>query len=354
MFTRLCSLTLLLCLALLGQTATFADRLYLVRGDTLSVSTPGAKESRKLTTIPNLKANASPLLFAATPDGHRMVWGVLAKGADPNTNTEGDNLVARPLTVTLCDQTGSRQKRLFTSNALKDRQGRIVSEVGAVLSGGEVTQLSDWVPRSLTWSADARTLYLSCTPAREGADDGEGATFGIDAISGAAIVDSNGRLKVITGLTAVDARPGWLVGVRTAPSTNGNKPYRFLYLSNLSLAEKKALPTKTLKNGEVPDYENALTPALSPGTDQVVFTASVGGLWWMDVVTEKLQRLVQGEIHTPRWRTDGKTVFFLAPRPTVGNKVAYDLFELVVLRGVPQGAPRLAAENVDAYAIVED
>jgi hypothetical protein len=332
----------------------FADRLYLVRGDTLSVSVPSsapnstasARESRKLTTIP--KATTSGILFAATTDGHRMVWGVQAKKEDTNTNAEGDSLTARPLTVTLCDQTGSRQKRLFVTDAMKDRQGRVITEVGAVLAGGEVTPLSDWVPKSLSWSADSRTIYLSCSPVS--GDEGNGATFAVDAISGTAIVDSNGRLKVITGLTSVDTRPGWLVGVRSLQKA-GEKSYCSLYLSDLARGEKKALPSK---NSGVPEYENATSPALSPNVDQIVFTASSGGLWWVDATTEKIQRLVRGEVRSPRWRSDGKTVFFLAPRPTVGNKPTYDLFELVVVKGTPQGAPRLAAENVDAYALVED
>jgi hypothetical protein len=333
-------------LALILAPSAFADRLYLLRGDTLSVSTPsnklGARESRKLTTIPK----ASGTLFAATPDGHRMVWGVLA-----SPSTEGDNLLTRPLTVTLSDQTGLRQKRLFTTDALKDRQGRIISEVGGVLAGGEVTRLSDWAPKSLTWSADSRTLYFSCVLAG-GGDEGNGATFAVDAVSGAAIVDSNGRLKVITGLSAVDTRPGWLVGVRSLQKAGaGEKSYCSLYLSDLAKGEKKALPSKS---SGVPEYENASSPTLSPNADQIVFTASSGGLWWVDVATEKLQRLIRGEVRSPKWRADGKTIFFLAPRPTVGNKPTYDLFELVLVKGVPQGAPRLAAENVDAYALVED
>jgi hypothetical protein len=341
--TRHMRFRFLLCLiALIGGASAFADRLYILRGDTLSVNTPGAREGRKLATLPK----ASGTLFAATPDGHRMVWGVLA-----SPSAEGDNLLTRPLTVTLSDQTGMRQKRLFVTNALKDRQGRIISEVGGVLAGGEVTRLSDWVAKSLTWSADSRTLYLSCVLAGEG-DEGNGATFAIDAVSGAAIVDSNGRLKVITGLSAIDTRPGWLVGVRSLQKAGaGEKTYCSLYLSDLAKGEKKALPSK---NSGVPEYENAASPTLSPNADQIVFTASSGGLWWVDVATEKLQRLIRGEVRSPRWRADGKTVFFLAPRPTVGNKPTYDLFELVLVKGTPQGAPRLAAENVDAYALVEN
>ena len=121
--------------------------------------------------------------WAVSPDGRRILWMVRAETAKNASGADGDpythqGLAGRPATVFLSDMLGRHQKILLTTADLRDRQGKTIKKLGVP----DVPDFDDWVPASVGWSADGRTVYVGCTK-RLGQRN---ATFAADAVSGAA------------------------------------------------------------------------------------------------------------------------------------------------------------------------
>jgi hypothetical protein len=315
------SLVLLLGLA----TTALADRFFVERRGTLYVATAQSKEVRKVVAV----AKPTTILWAVLRDGHRVVYGTRMG--------EGAGMMSAPLVVMLSDITGSRQKTLFQSDRLKDRQGNPISEVAPLTAEASATTLAEWEPTTLAWGADGRTLYISC---RQVSDPTQGATLAVDGVTGAAFVDAKGRWKVVAPFVQVDTRPKVLAGIGKEGIGVVNVAEGVTQFFNAA--------------GATPAYEMPLALALSPDAQTITFTGTGGGLWGSDVKGTSPKRWLSGEVKNPRWRTDGKAVFFLAPRPTVGDTPTYDLFELALKAGVPQGTPRLLVENVEWFDVATD
>lgn len=319
-------LALVLLVSVLGDAR--AERFLFQRGTALYLGGRDGKETRKLLDI-----GAGPgRLWSVSPDGRRIAWLKPLAGGD-----EG-SLEVRPIAVFLADITGRRQKRLFSTDTLLDRQGRKIATVGSV-NGSGVSTLADWAPVSLSWSADGRTLYLGCT--RVGATGVM--TVTVDGQAGTAIVDADGNWKCLAPITQPDARSTYLAGVSLGKESTSAP----VMLCNLALGNTWTMVPPT---GETPPYVAALWPALSPDGKSVAFTSVPRGLWLAEAQGTKVRRLVNGEVHRPRFSDDGKTLFFLAPRPTTADRQAYDLYELI-----PGSAtPRVVLSDVDWFDVVPD
>ncbi|MBB6049622.1 PD40 domain-containing protein [Armatimonas rosea] len=317
-------------LALVLTGAAHAERFIFQRGGALYSASRDGKESRKVLEL----GGATGTLWAASPDGRRIVWTKTS-----STETEG-NLATRPVTVFLSDITGRRQKKLFSTDSLKDRQGRGITEIGASVAGGEATTLNDWSLVSLSWSADGRTLYLGCT--RVGAAPGV-TTLSVDAQAGTALVDADGRWKSLAAVTQPDARSTYLAAVSLGREA-GSAP---LVVCNLAVGTAWT-PVPPL--GGTPVYGAALWPALSPDGKKVVFASLPRGLWLAEGPGLQTRRLVSGEVARPRFSEDNKTVLFLSPRPTTADKTAYDLYELPV----GSTTPKVVLSDVDWFDLVAD
>lgn len=320
----------LLALGLMAFTVSgvHAERFLFQRGTSLYLGERDGKETRKLLDI----GSGSGRLWSVSPDGRRVVWLKPLSGGD-----EG-SLEARPIAVFLTDITGRRQKRLFSTDALLDRQGRKITVISPIGAETTTTTLADWAPVSLSWSADGRTLYLGCT--RVG---GSGVmTVTVDGQAGTAIVDADGNWKCLAAITQPDARSTYLAGVSVGRDSTAP-----LLLCNLALGNAW---TPVPPTGGTPPYVAALWPALSPDGKSVAFTSVPRGLWLAEAQGTKLKRLVSGEVLRPRFAEDGKTLFFLAPRPTTTERQAYDLYELT-----PGSAtPRVVLSDVDWFDVVPD
>jgi hypothetical protein len=338
----------LLALAALTPAAR-AQRLIFQQGDTLFVANDDGKEARRLFII-GLRPD---VLWAASPDGRRVAWMTRA-------GSKGDgsakSLSARPVVVRISDTlTGQHQKRLFATDALKDRQGRRVTTLGTEPAGS----FDAWQPVSLSWSADSRTLYLSCTSL---VNDRARATFAVDAAAGTALIDAEGHWKPIAPITDVEARGGLLVGIGAdtyAPEGKGAEiEYHPLVAVNLIEGTRYPLydPPKGL--AALPDYAFATgSPALAPENRAIAFIGNEKGVWLTDKFGKAFRRLVEGAVFRPCWSPDGKLLYVLLPRPLTGDRTIYDLYTIVPPADAEDAlppAPTLILQNIDWFDVVPD
>jgi hypothetical protein len=191
----------MLCAAVLCALAPAAraERLVFQRGDALYLANRSGGEVRRLFAIGKPTDGG----WAPSPDGRRVAWYAPVKENRP----PGASLQDRPVVVWVADLSGQRRKRLFATDALRDLQRRRVTQLSV---GGAPGAFKDWALDSLTWSADGKSLYLSCTLLNP---TGGRATFVADAATGAVVVDAQGRWKSIAAVTQADARGPLLVGV---------------------------------------------------------------------------------------------------------------------------------------------
>jgi hypothetical protein len=328
----------LLCLALLlAATAARAERIVFQRGPSLLIANPDGSDTHELLSI----GAGNPVLWAVSPDGRRLAW-LKQSGETPT------GLSAQPATAFLADITGRRSKKLFVTNALRDRRGNAVTAIG---SGDGPTPFSVWTPISLAFSADGRTLYLSCAHTEP---SGTLTTVAVDAATGYALVDGAGRWKEIAAVGQIDAHGPLIAAVsagRASSVAEADAGYAPLTIVNLGDATTETVPSTASLAGGKPPYESALTPAISPDGKAIAFAAATGGIWLTDVAGKNLRRLVTSDAARPRWSADGKTLFFLFPRPSINDRPAYDLY--TVTPGAA-AAPQLRLQNVDWFDIVAD
>ncbi len=294
----------------------FADRLIFSRGEGLFLSELNGIAPRQLSGI-----SVGEARWAVSRDGRRVVWLKTQKGA-----TEA--ALTKPVAVFLGDTAGRRQKKLTSTDSLKDRSGQKITLVGPTREGGGVTLLKEWSVASVSFSSDGRTLYIGLSHV-----EGESAvaTVAVDAFTGSAVVDADGNWKVLAPIAQADARDSLLAGAGTATASALSGPdaiYLPLTLVNFEDESVSPLPPTTSLGGKRPPYGLALWPALSPDKKRIAFGALPAGLWLSDAAGKFVKRLTPTEAARPRFSTDGKTLFFLAPRPTTTDRQSFDLFRL--------------------------
>ena len=255
---------------------------------------------------------------------------------------------------------GRHQKTLLQSGAIHDRLGRPVAAWGG--GEGADTGAGEWEPVSISWSADGRTIYLSC--ASVGGGRAAKATFGADSASGAALVDADGRWKNIAPVTFLDSRGGLLAGsgaARFAPPGGGDPiPYAPIVVINLAEGGTRTPLFAAGATPDLPAYAFAAWVALSPDNGRVAFTVAGSGLWLTDRRRPSYRLLVEGAVIRPRWASDGNRLRFLLARPRTASPdspaptPAYDLYEITVPDIAGGDAPplRLLLQNVDAFDLV--
>jgi hypothetical protein len=313
-----------------AATAAHAERFLIQRGPAIYLASKEG-DARRLIEI----GTTSGTLWTASPDGHRVYWLKASSVASP----EDGNLATRPVIISVIDITGRRQKKLLASDALKDRLGRVVTQLAPTKSEGAPTKLSDWQPISLSLSADGRTLYLGCV--RIGA--AEVTTVGIDALSGAALVDADGNWKCIAAAAQTDARAGQLAGIGVSEEV-GIAP---LLLVDLS---QGGLSSRVPPGGGKTEYSAALWPALSPTGSSIAFTSLPRGLWLAEQNGASVRRLIASDATRARWSDDNKTIYFLAPRPVATDKLSYDLYAISAI----SKNPKILLQNVDWFDVIPD
>ena len=250
-----------------------AQRIVFQRGDTLYAADKAGKNPRRLFGVP-VGAGA---LWAAAPDGRGLAT-LMRQGTGPGAGMDVSGLGVRAATVFVSDFDGRRKKRLFTTDNLRDRQGRMVTETA--IGGPSSVLTAEWEPVSLSWSADSKTLYLSCERIHE--PKGK-ATFAVDALSGTAVIDAEGHWKSLAPMTDVEGRGGLLIGsgwATFAPAGGGETPYEPLTAVNLFDQKRGALFTASAGT-EAPPYASVHAPALGPGNRIIAF-ANDNGLWTTD------------------------------------------------------------------------
>ena len=358
MMTNPCSrrLAVFACaLALLGGAAR-AERLLFQRGDALYAAGMDGANARRLFVV-GRGTEQEDAVWAPSPDGRRVAWlERLPSGAADPARAAG--LSARPVAVYVGDLSGRRRKRLLATNDLRDRQGRKVTRLfvgNEIPTENGVSSLADWALDSLAWSADGRSLYLSCTflPSAGGR-----ATFVADAQTGAVVVDAQGHWKNIAPMTQVDARASLLVGVGLARTTdeattaNAQNRYAPLLVTNLAEGKTVSLLPPTFSSARRLPYATALSPALSPDTRAVAFTALGQGLYLVDSQAGKsYRRLTTGAgDDNARWSPDGKRILYLSASLDGAADDLYDL-EIPV---VGTGRGRLVLANVRRFFVVPD
>jgi len=354
------ALLLALLAAVAAGSAARAERLLFQRGDALYAAGADGKNARRLFAPGKAEEGIG---WAPSPDGRRLAWFAplpLALDAPAPDTGASAGLAARPVAVYLSDLGGQRRKRLLATNNLRDRQGR---KVTTLFVGNEVptengaSSLADWALDTLAWSADGRSLYLSCTflPTVGGR-----ATFVVDAATGACVVDGQGRWKNIAGMTQVDARGPLLVGVgleRTSDEgvvPNAESKFAPLTVTNLAEGKTVSLLPATFSSKRRPPYATALAPALSPDARRIVFAALGQGLYLVDTQGKAYRRLTTSPgDDQPRWSLDGKRILFLSAPTDAASPSAADLCEIDVR---PSGTPprRLVLANVDRFFVVPD
>ena len=389
--------------------ASPAQQLLFLRGGTLyQAASAGQSPGHREFTLGSGgdRSESVCLTWAAASDGRRVIWmtrggnGSTGSGATDVAATDagsGTGLRARPAILYVSDLSGRHRKKLLETNALRDRLGRPVGALGIDDATGS---LDDWEPVSVSWSSDCRTVYVSCL-----ALTGEGgkATFAADAASGAVVVDGQDRWRSIAPATAINARGRLLVGSGfahfssaaaagmaaatpaasiTAPTggNNASAPtpgagptptvptalpaalrYGPLLLVNLAEGTRTPLyaaPASTAP-ADLPAYAFATDPALSPDGSRIAFATVDRGLWVVDWKTRTYHQLVEGAIRTPHWTADGKSLYFLLPRPgTAGKTETTDLYAVDVPTIFPDAdadAPvRLVLQNLDGFHLVRE
>lgn len=367
--------------------SAFAQRLLFQRGTVLYAAEIDGSDPRGLFPL----GEAPGALLAASPDGRRVVWMVRSAPAEPATTPPAPvsspaagaataaaapaDLESRPAMVFLSDMTGRHQKRLFSTDALRDRRGHKVTVVGADLPGdpdvrSSARQLSQWEPVSLSWSADARTLYLSCRLLSQTV--AAKATFAVDAASGAALVDADGRWKSVAPVTDVDARGVILVGAGTAEAAGpaagaATRRYTPLMLINQAEGTRTTLYSPSASGGAgtgaavataetLPDYAFALDPALSGNDNRyIAFTSANKGLWILDRTTSTYRQLLDRNVTHPRWTLSANGLYFLEPRPLADGKTTYDLYSATFAPRTGELAiPQVVLQGVDWFDIVPE
>lgn len=354
--------------ALVGSTGTaFAEQLIFQRGITLYAAEMDGTEARPLFDLASASAvptePAETTVWTAAPDGRRVIWmhrGDLTPTADPNAVSLRD----RPAQVFISDQTGRHQKLLFSTVALHDRQNKKVTSIGINLPGTpeeiSVRKFESWEPVSLAWSADSRTLYLSCVCLLPTLS--LKTTVAVDAATGAALVDADGRWKTVAPMTDVDASGVLIVGTGTAQNPKGtaNAPatrYAPLYLINLAAGTRAPLYDAS-KNAPqpLPDYARVRTPALSGNDNRyIAFASESKGLWILDRTTQEYRPLLERNVTHPRWAAEATSLLFLEARPSQSGKSRYDLYAADFVPSTGQlGLPRPLLQGVDWFAVVPD
>ena len=322
-----------------------AQRFVYQRGDTLYTADKTGKSPRRLLSI----GIAPGTLWAAAPDGRRIAY--LVRQGTGTLN----GLAASAATVYLSDFDGRRRKRLFSTDALHDRQGRLVAEVAAPPAPGP---LADWEPLSLSWSGDSRTLYIACERISEPKFR---AAFAVDALSGFAVIDGDGRWKSIAPMTEVESRGGLLVGSGLAgftPSGGSETIYTPLTTVNLFDQTRGALYAAPTGLAALPEYANAHAPALGPGNRIIAF-ANDKGLWTTDKFGKAYRRLLEGVVRRPRFEpnlTEAMGIYCLLPRPNAGDKAIYDLYRVELPEGPdsPTPPPTLILQGVDWFDLTPE
>ncbi len=338
----LCTLGLLFAVA---ASPARAERIVFQRGDALFVAGADGKETRRLFAI----GDPFEVVWAPSPDGRRLAWYTAAKpgsAADP----AAPGLGARPIAVWISDLSGQRRKLLLTTDTLRDRRGRRVTELA--VEGAK--SLDEWSPASLAWDPGGKSLYLSCTylgAARERA------TFVADAATGTAVVDARGRWKSIAPVTEVDVRWPLLVGVglERTPGRPGPPDALFpLFVTNLAEGETRSLLPATLPGADRPPYALAASPALSRDGKSIAFAAIGDGLWQTDVRGRDYRRLTDNRADdAPRWSEDGKRLLFLSVAPP-GPGVTTDLYGMPLPAAPSAGKRRLVLKDVSRFFVVPD
>ncbi|MES2463275.1 MAG: hypothetical protein V4671_22100 [Armatimonadota bacterium] len=350
-----------------SATAAFAEQLLFQRGATLYAAEMDGTEARPLFDLgPVSGASASAdgdAIWSAAPDGRRVAWmnrGAAIVGADPTAV----NLRDRPAQIFLSDLTGRHQKPLFSTATLHDRQNKKVTSVGINLLGAPeeipVRKFESWEPVSLAWSADSRTLYVSCscllpTLALK-------ATFAVDAATGIALVDADGRWKSVAPMTDVHASGVLIVGSGAAQNQAGTVDapaarYSPLYLTNLAAGTRSPLfDAATQNTTPLPDYALTRTPALSGNDNRYIAFASVNrGLWILDRTTQQYRPLLERSVLRPRWAAEATGLYFLEARPVQAGKTTYDLYAADFVPSTGQlGLPRPLLQSVDWFDVVPD
>jgi hypothetical protein len=294
-----------------------------------------------------------------------MERGDPISGADP----DAVNLRDRPARVFVSDLTGRHQKPLFSTATLHDRQNNKITSAGVNLVGApeeiSVRKFESWEPISLAWSADSRTLYLSCscllsTLALK-------ATFAVDAATGAALVDAEGRWKTVAPMTDVNASGVLIVGSGAAQARRGaaDAPaVRFapLYLINLAagtrtpLFDAATVDATTQEAAALPDYAFTRAPALSGNDNRyIAFASENKGLWIYDRTSQQYRPLLDRNVTRPRWSATANRLYFLEVRPGQAARTSYDLYAGDFVPSTGQlGLPQPLLQGIDWFDVVPD
>lgn len=378
-FVRLLpGITLLIAALAVFLNPAAAQRLVFSRDGVLYASGEDGESLRRLFAL----GSGPDILWAVSPDGRRLAWltRTTAKTAAVAA-TPATGLAGRPAVVEVADlfSQGRRRKRLFsTDGGLRDRQGQPVTQLGVPPgTSGIGSGMEEWEPVSLAWSADGRTVYLSCAhlapaPTAESAPAPGAAssaslplptargTYGVDGATGAALVDAEGRWKLIAPVSHIEARGGLLVGAGVGRATlaSGENIYAPLVVVNLAEGTRAPLYAAGQTPGSsLPHYAYALSPALAPENRSIAFVSVSQGLWTVDKFGKNYRRLVEGAVQRPRWSLDGKRLLFLLPRPlAAGAKLIYDLYQIDTPKDATTipGPPRLILQSVDWFDITPD
>lgn len=360
-YTRYTFLLTALLSAVIGYASpAFAEQLLFQRGVTLYAADMDGTEARPLFDLATTGEVSAGTIWSAAPDGRRVVWmrrGDLTPGAAP----EAVNLRDRPAQLFLSDLTGRHQKSLFATSTLHDRQNKRVTSVGINLLGTPeeipVRKFESWEPVSLAWSADSRTVYVSCncllpTLALK-------ATFAVDAATGAALVDADGRWKTVAPMTDVNASGVLIVGVGAGQRETPTPATRYapLYLINLAAGTRAPLfDAATQDATTLPDYAFARTPALSGNDNRYIAFASANkGLWLLDRTTQQYRPLLERNVTRPRWAAEATSLYFMEARPAQAGKTSYDLYAADFVPSTGQlGLPRPLLQGIESFDVVPD
>ncbi len=333
----------------LGASSARAQRLVFQTGDGLYSASADGRDPRRLIGF----GATLPVAWAISPDGRRIVYANFAPQAARAEPANGSGLLSRPLAFRLTDIVGRRMKPLGRTDGLRDRQGKRITTAGILpadlppLLGADPfparASLDSYQLRGLAFSADSRTLYVSCVYSSPGfGESGEPvslpATFALDAATGAPVVDAQGRWKSLAPAAPLEARGGLLVGVGVG-LVPGDAPYAPLVAVNLGEGTRQSLftPSKSTPDDSTsppsrPAYADAREVALAPENRAILLTTGTdgsGGLWRTDKFGKSYTLLLAGNVRRPRFTPDGKQVFVLLPRPGVtGSKPVLDLYAL--------------------------
>ncbi|GAB4455131.1 MAG: hypothetical protein OHK0029_10710 [Armatimonadaceae bacterium] len=364
-------LALLLLLCVGASDSASAQRLLFQKGGSLFSADENGKQARLLFSLPE-----DTVIWSVSPDGRRIAWMTRLPGSAESeelSRTPAD-IVQQPVAVYISDPTGRRRKRLFATDTITDRLNRPAERIGITPAdlpkwlsnpgdlARELETRDGWIPYSLSWSADSQTLYLGCYRLSPVVGP-VAAALTVDATSGTAFVDGDGRWRSLAPILELDARGKFIVGVAdpVLPEPPAKAPgYIPLYAVNLLVGSRYPLLTLNPDRDTVPPYGFARQPSLAPENRLIAFAAMPGnGLWVTDKWGKSYQQVAEGMVIRPRWTTDGKRVLFLLPRP--GNGATGSALPVYDLYSVPVGAetgsavleaPTLVLQGVRWFDIV--